>query len=61
MNFTICDGNATEFKASMSYFGQQWGAISNVTNMSNALDAVADMMASTYPLTFSCYYGFSEA
>lgn len=29
--------------------------------MSNALDAVADIMRAAYPLTFSCYYGFYEA
>jgi hypothetical protein len=29
--------------------------------MTNALNAIADIMATTYPLTYSCYYGMFEA
>ena len=32
-----------------------------MTNLTNALDGVAEIMASTYPLTYSCYYGGFEA
>jgi len=60
-NFTICDGNYTVVKASVNYFGDQFGNLGNVTNMTNALSAVADVMSTTYPLTYSCFYGGLEA
>ena len=60
-NFTICDGNYTVVKASVDYFGDQFGNMGNVTNMTNALNAVAEIMSTTYPLTYSCFYGGLEA
>jgi hypothetical protein len=60
-NFTICDGNYTVVKASADYFGAQFGNLGNVTNMTNALNAVAEIMSTTYPLTYSCFYGGLEA
>lgn len=60
-NFTICDGNYTVVKASVDYFGAQIPNIGDVTNMTNALNSVSDIMATTYPLTYSCFYGGVEA
>ena len=60
-NFTICDGNYTEVRYSFGDVASNWKNISNTTNMTNALNAVADIMAATYPLTYSCYYGAYEA
>lgn len=60
-NFTICDGNYTVVKESMDYFGEQFGNLGNVTNMTNALNTVAEIMSTTYPLTYSCFHGGLEA
>ena len=48
-------------KASADYVGAQFGNMDNVTNMANALNAVADIMSTTYPLTYSCFYGRVDA
>lgn len=61
LNFTICDGNVTVVRESFDSFRGQWGNITNITNMTTALNAVADIMATAYPLTYSCYYGGTEA
>lgn len=61
MNFTICDGNVTVVRESLSSFRDQLGAITNITNMTTALNDISLVMATTYPLTYSCYYGGIEA
>lgn len=60
MNFTICNGNYTEVQDLVSVLTSQFGS-GNVTNITNGLNAMADIMATTYPLTYSCYYGGYEA
>lgn len=59
-NFTICDGNYTQVKVSFDFFTDQFGNAS-VTNISNGLEAISQVMATTYPLTYSCFYGGYEA
>lgn len=61
LNFTICGGNATLVRESVGVIGDQWGNLTNTTNLTNALDGVSSIMSSAYPLTFSCYYGGAEA
>ena len=60
LNFTICDGNVTQVRESFDSFRGQFGNITNITNMTTALNDVADIMATSYPLTYSCYYGGTE-
>jgi hypothetical protein len=60
-NFTICDGNVTVVKDVSIDLKNQWGNLTNLTNLTNAFNDISALMATAYPLTFSCYYGATEA
>lgn len=60
-NFTICEGNVTVVQESLDSFTDQWGNITELVNMTTALGNIAEIMAASYPLTYSCYYGGTEA
>lgn len=61
VNFTICNGNVSVVKDASVDLKNQWGNLTNLTNLTNAFNDIASLMATAYPLTFSCYYGATEA
>ena len=61
VNFTICNGNVTVVRDVSIDLKNQWGNLTNLTNLTTAFNDIASLMSTAYPLTFSCYYGATEA
>jgi hypothetical protein len=60
LNSSVCYGNGSSLVYTSIDLGDNFKNISQPENISNVIEDFGDILKTTYPLTYSCYYGALE-